>query len=212
MANLDSAFGLRPTKHLNGHPWNGQAMKCYSTGTSATAVFLGDPVYLQGYGCPNGCCPAVLPRGTTTSSNPTPWLGAVVGVEPSTSTSLPKLAGSTTGYLNVTADPYLLFEIQADTTAVITTASVGLNAVFIAGAGSTITYLSGYELDSGATTAPAADGTFQILIWGAVEREDNDIALVAAKWLVLNSCHHFNSFGLEAAPTTAGSIMGLMGV
>lgn len=211
MANPDTPFGLRPTRHLNGHPWNGQAMKCFNTG-SATAVFLGDPMYLTGSSCAKGCCPAVEVRATTTSSNPLPWLGAMVGAEPSTSVSLPKLAGSTTGFLNVTVDPYLLYEIQADTGATMTFEYPGLNAVFNAGAGgSSITYLSSYELDAGTTTAPAADGTFQMLIWGAVEREDNDIAYVNANWLVLNSMHHFNCFGLEATPTVATSFIGITG-
>lgn len=212
MANLDSAFGLRPTKHLNGHPWNGQAMRCYVASDYATALYLGDPCTLQGAACANGCCPTVGATGTTTSTNPTPWLGALVGVEPTVATSLPKSPASTSNYVHVTADPYLLFEIQADETAVITGASVGLNAVFIAGAGSAVTYLSGYELDSGAVTAPAADCTFQMIIWGAVERGDNDITLVNAKWLVLNAMHHFNSAGDSESPTTAASRGGLLGV
>lgn len=212
MANPDTPFGLRPTRHINGHPWNGQAMKCYSTGTGSAAIFIGDPVRMIGSGCANGCCPAVIPAGTTTSSTPVPWLGAVVGVEPSTSTSLPKLAGSTTGYVNVTIDPFMLYEIQAQGTNVLAVTTIGLNAVFIAGAGSATTYLSGYELDDGTTTAPDADNTFQMMVWAAVEREDNDISLVNANWLVLNSCHHFNVHGLEAAPTTTGNWAGILGV
>ena len=210
MANLDAAFGCRPTKHLNGHPWNGQAMKMWYDGSSSTAVFIGDPVYLIGDACAKGCCPGfrVATAGGDTGYHP--WVGAVVGIEPSTATSLPKLAGSTTGYANVTVDPFLLYEIQADETAVIGAASVGLNAVFIAGAGSTITYLSGFELDSGAATAPAVAGYYQMMIWAAVEREDNDIALVNAKWLVLNSFHQLHSFAVKATDTT-DAVCGLIG-
>ncbi|MGW8178957.1 MAG: hypothetical protein ACWGQW_09370 [bacterium] len=82
--------------------------------------------------------------------------------------------------------------------------------MFIAGAGSTITYLSGFELDSGATTAPAVQGVFQMMIWAAVEREDNDIALVNAKWLVLNSLHQLHSFATKATDTT-NAVVGLIG-
>ncbi|MGW8178958.1 MAG: hypothetical protein ACWGQW_09375 [bacterium] len=83
MANLDAAFGCRPTKHLNGHPWNGQAMKMWYDGSSSTAVFIGDPVYLIVDACAKGCCPGF--RVATAAADDTgyhPWVGAVVGIEP----------------------------------------------------------------------------------------------------------------------------------
>jgi hypothetical protein len=212
MANPDTPFGLRPVRHLNGHPWNGQAMRCWCAGGNATALFLGDPVYMTGTACANGCCPAIDLRATTTTANPLPWLGPVVGVEPSTATSVPKLAVSTTGYLNVVVDPYVIYEIQDDNNTGMAITSVGLNAVWVAGAGSAVTYLSGHELDSGSTTAPAADCTFHLMIIGGVDRSDNDISLGNFNWLVLNAMSHFNSFGDSESATTAASRGGLLGV
>jgi hypothetical protein len=133
-------------------------------------------------------------------------------VEPTVATDLPKRAASTTGYLFSTADPFIIYEIQASGTTVVAITSIGLNAVFIDSGGSAITYLSGYELDTGDVTAPATDCTFQMLILGAVEREDNDIAYANAKFLVLLTPHHFAHAGLESAPTAAGSMAGLLGV
>jgi len=211
MVNPDTPFGLRPVRHLNGHPWNGQAMRCWCTGTNTLAHFLGDPVYMTGTSCANGCCPSVALRATTTSTNPLAWLGPVVGVEPSTATSIPKLAATTTGYLNVVVDPYVIYEIQDDNSAAPGIASVGLNAVWVAGAGSGTTYLSGHELDANAT-APAADATFHLMIIGAVDRVDNDATLGNANWLVLNAMSHFNSFGDSESPTAAASRGGLLGV
>jgi hypothetical protein len=208
MANPDTPFGLRPTKHLNGHPWNGQAMRCYVTATNDDVLFLGDPMKLTGTACADGCCPSVEVCTAGATSTPQPWLGALVGVEPSTTVSIPKLEATTEGYVNVTADPYLLYEIQGDTGTVIARTDVGSNSVFVAGAGSAITYLSGFELDS---SGILIDGSLQMLIWGAVKRSDNDISLEHAKWLVLNSMHHFNSFGLEATPTGTANVMGILG-
>jgi len=56
-------------------------------------------------------------------------------------------------------------------------------------AGSAATGLSGLELDSGVSVAPAADATYPLLILGAVPREDNDISVVNAKWRVMISMH-----------------------
>jgi hypothetical protein len=102
--------------------------------------------------------------------------------------------------------------MQMEGNQVVTVASVGLNAVFVATAGSAVTYLCGYEIDGGVATAPAVDCTFQLLIVGLVDREDNDVTLINANWLVLNAMSHFNSFGDSESPTTAASRSGLLGV
>ena len=46
MANTSSAFGLKPVRHLDGSPWNGNTVKCYISASYATALFIGDPVLL----------------------------------------------------------------------------------------------------------------------------------------------------------------------
>jgi hypothetical protein len=102
--------------------------------------------------------------------------------------------------------------MQMEGNQVVTVASVGLNAVFVATAGSAVTYLCGYEIDGGVATAPAADCTFQVMIMGVVDREDNDVTLIHANWLVLNSMSHFNSMGDSGDATTAATRGGLFGV
>ena len=44
MANVETAFGLRPVRHLNGSPWNGQTIRCYLHESYAQAMYIGDPV------------------------------------------------------------------------------------------------------------------------------------------------------------------------
>jgi hypothetical protein len=44
MANPTGAFGLRPIRHFNGSPWNGNTVPCMCEDSYATAMFVGDPV------------------------------------------------------------------------------------------------------------------------------------------------------------------------
>jgi len=46
MANPTGAFGLRPSRHLDGSPWNAAIDKCYVSAAYDTAIFRGDPVLL----------------------------------------------------------------------------------------------------------------------------------------------------------------------
>ena len=39
-------FGLRPVRHTDGSPWNGQTIACVPA--SGTAIFLGDIVAFNG--------------------------------------------------------------------------------------------------------------------------------------------------------------------
>lgn len=190
MANVDFRQGLRPTGHLLGVPWNSGAQKCYvpSTDTSI-GVFVGDAVDLAGSADATGAYPTVT-RVTVGASNPI--YGVVIGVEPDPSVGL-NIAyrqNSTSRYVWVIRDPFVIYEIQGCSSAVIGAASVGLNAVLVAThAGDTITGLSGLELDSGAGTAPGSNSTYQLTILGASDDPKNDISAVNAKWHVMINLH-----------------------
>lgn len=194
MANADVRFGLKPVGHLLGLDWNNSVRKCYipSTDTSV-AVFVGDAVDLAGSADATGAYPTVI-RVTVGATNPI--FGVVVGVEPDLSVGLniTYRANSTSRYVWVCCDPYVIYEIQACSSAVIGAASVGLNAVLVAThAGNTTTGLSGLELDSGAGTAPGANATYQLLILGASDDPKNDITAVNARWKVMISLHRLNA-------------------
>jgi hypothetical protein len=156
-------------------------------------MFVGDPVDFAGSADPTGVYPTVV---LATAGATHPILGSIVAFEydPADLTLVYRKA-STNRYCYVSADPMTVYEIQAEGTNVIPYTSVGLNAVLYAGAGSTGSGLSGWQLDSGATTAPAANATYQLLILRAVPREDNDISQVNAKWEVLIALHRLNSAG-----------------
>lgn len=193
MANVDSRFGLKPVDHLLGLNWSERVLKCYIPSTDSTrAMFIGDAVDLAGSADASGQCPTVTP---VTVGATYPIFGVIVGFDPDpTDLTLLYRPDDTARYCYVCIDPYVIYEIQGCSSAAIGAASVGLNGVLVAThAGDAATGLSGLELDSGAGTAPAANATYQLLILGAVPREDNDISVVNAKWRVMISLHRLNS-------------------
>lgn len=189
MANVDYRFGLRPVGHLLGLDWSASVRKCYIPSTDSTrAYFIGDAVDLAGSSDASGQCPTVI---AVTVGATHPIFGVIVGFQPDPDNlTLLYRPDDTARYCYVCCDPFVIYEIQGCSSAVITNASVGLNGCLIdTHAGSTATGLSGLELDSGVSVAPSANSTYPLLILGAVPREDNSIASVNAKWHVLISMH-----------------------
>lgn len=194
MANTDAPFGLRPVRHLNGNPWNGQTIRCYLPSTDANAMFIGDAVDIAGSADTAGVCPTVA-KATAGDGNHIFGVITAFDVDPD-NTGLIYRTASTNRYCHVCIDPDVVFEIQACSGAVLANTTVGLNAVLIfTHSGSTVTGLSGMEMDSGASDAPAADASNQFLILGLVDREDNDISAVNAKWYVLINLHRLKATG-----------------
>lgn len=178
MANANSAFGLKPVGTKGGYPWNGQVIRCYCS----TELYVGDPVIQSGTADTSGECPVVV---TAVGGKTNKVFGVIVAFEPNRD-NLSQVYNPNTQArycLVAPADANTIFEIQAGAT-VIPKESVGLNAELKSGAGSTVTGLSGWYMDSGDTTAPDADATGQLTIMGFVNRPDNDITSAYGKWLV----------------------------
>lgn len=185
MANTDNAFGFKPVKHRNGAPYNG-AFRLYSTATGdGTAIYIGDPVILSGTSQTiNGQIYSDVDQAATGDV----IVGVVVGVQPVTQDSLRYRAASTQRLLMVADDPELLFEIQEVSGGTALTANdAGLNANFVVAAGSTVTGLSGVELNN---ATEATTNTLDVHIVGPVAREDNAIG-EHCKWLVTINRHQF---------------------
>lgn len=193
MANVDSAFGLRPVRYLNGAPWNGQARRYLLPSSDGTATFIGDLVKLAGdAGAASLVVDGVPAKGLPTiaqSAAADGGVGVIVGFEP-IKTSLTTLhrAASTARIAYVVDDPNVIFEIQeVSGGTALTSAAVGLNANVVVGTGSTTTGLSAMELDNG---TEAATVSLDLKILGLAQREDNDYG-EHAKWLVLINNHAF---------------------
>jgi len=184
MANTDTPFGLRPVKHRNGAPYNAAVNAYYIPASYGTAMFIGDAVVITGTSntaevaapgagkFPAGTLPEIN-RATVGDGNAIS--GVVVGfaANPSNLEQVHNPA-STERVAYVADDPDTEFEIQADGTLAAT--QVGLNAVLIdTHAGSTVTGLSGTELDT-TSDVPAADASNQLTIQRIKNVTDNELA------------------------------------
>jgi len=174
MANLDTPFGFKPVKHLNGAPWNGKVNVYYVPSTDGTAMFKGDAVKSAGAADATGKYPTVTQAAASNVIR-----GVVIGFgdNPNTMTNpdYPMRSyrpASTAMYAFVVDDPFVIFEIQEDSDAnSITAAMVGLSTDIVVGSGSTTTGKSAMELDSSDT----ATALGQCKILRAVNRDDNDL-------------------------------------
>jgi len=189
MANSNTPFGLRPIRHRNGAPYNGAATRYYIPASDSTAVYLGDPMILAGSADANGI--ASVTKATAGSG--AYMLGPVVAVDPSEGAgasgrdSTTYRAASTERYVWVADDPDLVFVVQEDGVGgALAAADVGLNADWIAGSGSTVTGLSGAQLD---TSTKATTATLQLRILGFSQMVDNEPGSANAKVLVSINLH-----------------------
>jgi hypothetical protein len=183
MANTSRINGFRPVKHVTGAPYNGQANIYAVLASDATALFVGDPVKLDGSAHTNGVA-SVTKAGTTDQV-----LGVVVGIVPakmdpvtgamssgSISLDTPQYrAASTFAYVLVCDAPDMIYEVEQATGSnasyTFLVADIGLNAGHTTVAGSTTTGASGAALDM---AGKATTATLPWKILGAVQRPDNE--------------------------------------
>lgn len=193
MANVDAAFGLRPVRYQSGAPYNG-AVNIYYCNDSTNGIYIGDPVFAAGTADSNGI-EEVNRAGTvddTTPSNNTPIVGVVVGfASDKAGTQLREdnlyIPAGSTGYALVADDPGLLFEIQEDSVGgALAAAAVGGGYNLELAAGSTVTGLSGVEIDSSVTAATNAAGA-NVRIVGLSRKPDNEIGTNAVWEVYINN-------------------------
>ena len=172
MANADAAFGLRPVGNLDGSPYNGGTVRCAILAADSTATFIGDPVKLSGTGYTdaNGTVPSVA-QATADAT----IFGVVTSFEAGpTDLETQYRKASTLRFCNVVPALDNLFAIQADEDVVI--ADMGqtadlVNTLNVIPAGSTVTGLSGAELDSSDIGTGA-----NLHILGVLNAPDNDLS------------------------------------
>jgi len=180
MANSTGAFGLRPARKTAGSSmW--QVEKMYVHADYATAVFIGDPIIHPtelDYMDPLGKHRSVLVSAGTTA---TLIQGVVVGIEPiQTDLNKQYIPASTGGYVYVMTDRDAIYEVHDDGSGTPSKVMIGENAVLVAtAAGSTVTGLSGFEMDHAPTTTQA----HTLHIVGIKDAEDNTLA-DDVTWLV----------------------------
>lgn len=185
MANADTPFGLKPVRHRSGAPYTGSGTVYSVAAGDGTAIMVGDLVTNAGTAQTiNG----VVYQDVVRSATGDVFQGVVIGVLPDTQDSLKYRAASTQRLLLVEDNPDLLFEIQEVSGGTpLAAADIGLNANIVVAAGSTVTGLSGIELNN---ATEATTNTLDVKILGFVNRVDNEIG-EHAKWLVALNRHRF---------------------
>jgi hypothetical protein len=179
MANQDSVFGARGVGHLMSSNYNGQVETYTVAAGDATAMFVGDFVKFTGTSSvgQDGKSRPVVTQAAATDT----LCGFVIGFQ-ADSDNLNRIyrPASTLRTVYVVSDPYATFVIQAQGT--LAEADIGLNADIVVGAGSTITGLSGMEVDLSTKNTT----TQQLRILAISTAEDNDFGANANVICMIN--------------------------
>lgn len=196
MANVSRVNGLRPVKHLDGSPWNGQVNRYYVAASDATAIYQGDLVKLAAVTDTQGqtVIPGVPSIGGTqgatkfVAGTDSAAVGVMVGVSinPLNLNSPQIRVASTAMYILVADAPDTIYEVQS-AVASPPPSDVNLNAQVQDAGGSNVTGQSGITVASYATTA-----TLPLKVMGARQQVDNDITSVNYKVLVMINNHQYS--------------------
>lgn len=180
MANTDAPRGFTPVKYRSGHAYTGAQRRYYKDAT-AGIIGIGDPVIkVTNSSDPEGG-PEIV-RAVTGAA----ITGVVVGLDPIRSDLSKKvLLSADSGYVYVSDDPDLLFEVQ-DTTGgtalAVTNIGNHLDSITAVDADTTIGR-SKYEIDN------AAVATGNTWILEELVRKDDNVVGEHAKWLVSANLH-----------------------
>lgn len=198
MANANSPKGLQPIAYMSGAPWGGAVRTYWVPSNNATALYMGDPVNLIGNSSDANGVPGVVIASAGSGHQ---ILGAFLGISNNAGllvdtllqSQTPYLAANQAAYVYVTDDPFLLYEVQEDSAGgtAMTANAAGGNANLVAGAGSTVTSFSGWQLQSSSLSQAGSDSTKQLRIIQAYQKINNIVGAtgtpeigVNAKWLV----------------------------
>ncbi len=174
MANVDAAFGFVPIRHLSGNGYS-RANKYTITSGLAENIFTGDLVIITADG-------VLTPHSASEVNN----IGVFAGVSYTASDGsyvYSQYWPSGTTATNISAyvydDPYTVFKVQSAGTPAQT--NIGNCAEVVAGAGSTTTGQSGFEING---TMAASTASCKIL--GLYESPDNAFGTNAIMEVLIN--------------------------
>ncbi|WP_342626914.1 hypothetical protein AAC691_11040 [Nguyenibacter vanlangensis] len=193
--NANSPFGLRPMAYASGAPYGGGVQVYYVPASNATPLFLGDPVLALGGAADASGVPAV---GIAAAGASGPITGVMQGIAnnagetvlPVLQNQTPYLPAGQAAYIYVADDPNLVFAVQEDSIGgALPAGAASSNASLVAGAGSTVSSLSGWQLQS-SSLGTAAGGQMRIL--RAYQSIDNAIG-ANARWLCRINLHAITS-------------------
>jgi hypothetical protein len=195
MANTNAPFGIRPYAYRSGAPYNGAVRTYYVPVGNSTALYFGDPVILiHNSSDGNGVQTVeIATAGTTNITLTYAVLGSFAGISnnagqttiPLLQSQTPYLPASTAAYIYVADDPTLLYVAQEDSVGgALVSGNVGQNVPLVAGAGSTVTNQSGWQLQSSSVGTTA----LQMRLVQLLQESDNAIG-TNARWLCYINNH-----------------------
>lgn len=186
MPNLNAPSGLRPVRHINGSPYNGQYRRYAKNASDATNLFVGDIVKLAAGSDADG---NKYVTAITTVATDVP-VGVVVGFAPNPDNLMQRYSvASTARVVFVCDDPEVISEVQL--TGTYASGNVGQNASpNIATAGNTTTGVSGHQLDSATI---ATTNTLMLGILGPVLAPTNDLTSANARVEVRFNKHQYTA-------------------
>lgn len=168
MTNTTHPWGFRPVGFLNGYEFSGATHLYAFSASDGTAAYMGDTVKIDTTNRSTALSDAWAPgipliTVTGGSITTTPFRGAIVGflpdpefnMNPTKSLGTKYRIASTARYAFVADDYSMIFEAEeSGTNSYVTAANNAINKLLdiTAGAGNTLTGLSGYTL-AGASTA-----------------------------------------------------------
>ena len=187
MANMNTPFGLRAAKRLDGACTAFQVTKFYVPATDATAIGLGDPVKLAGSADANGI--ATVTRLATPGTDIV--AGIMIGVEPlQADLSLNYRKASTAMYIYCITDPDTVFEVQEDSVGgALAAADIGLNANLVLGTVDTVTGNGKTMLD---TSTKNTTNTLDVQILGLKQEVGNEFGNYAKVLVKINKSQFVN--------------------
>lgn len=182
MANADRRNGFVPIGTMDGSAYVANLRPEVVDSSNGTAFFIGDAVLRDTDG---KVSPA--PAGSTQT------IGVCRGVVVDRSVPLTEhpgyLPASTAGTILVEEGPNVIYEIQEDSdTLNLATTAIGSNVDFVAGAGSTATGVSGYEIDSETPT----NTTDSLRVVQFIDRPNNTVG-ANARWGVIFNQHAYKT-------------------
>jgi hypothetical protein len=197
MANANAPRGIIPYAYRSGAPYNGAVRTYYVPVGNSTALYIGDPVILiTNSGDGNGVQTVeIATAGSTNTGIGVAVLGSFAGISNNAGqTTIPLLQSQSVflpagqaAYVYVADDPTLLYWVQEDSVGgALASGAAGRNAPLVAGAGSTSTGYSGWQLQSSNLNTTA----LQMRIIQLLQEADNAIG-VNAKWLTYINNHPF---------------------
>jgi len=179
MANVNFPRGLQPYGNLL------QVTEYTLSSGYAQDLFIWDPVVVNG----TDRNVVIATAGTSNAIS-----GVIVGIYDLNKVPLQTWESGHTGigYVLVADDPRQLFIAQGDgAVSYLDINDCNGNVNLVAGAGSTVNYLSGWELDDSDTGGNTADD--QIRLIRPVQQVDNEVGIANADWLFRINNHTANA-------------------